>query len=43
MAFKYKEPVRSDYDTDEEYEEAIAIYESALDDYCERYIESKRG
>jgi hypothetical protein len=43
MAFRYKEPQRSDYETDEEFEEAIAIYESAMDDYCERYLERKRG
>lgn len=41
MAFKYKEPQRCDYDTEEEYEEAIEIYESALDDYCDRYEESR--
>lgn len=42
MAFRYREPLRSDYDTDEEYEAAIEAYESAMDDYCERYLEERR-
>ena len=40
---RYREPLRSDYESDEEYEEALSNYESAMDDYCERYIERKRG
>lgn len=34
MSWRYKEPQRSDFDTDEEYEEAFDAYENALDDYC---------
>ena len=43
MAFKYREPQIDDYETEEEYLDAIAAYESALDDYCDRYIEDRRG
>ena len=39
MKFRYKEPRRSDYDTEEEYLEALDLYESALDDYCDEYLE----
>lgn len=34
MKWRYKEPLPSDYETEEEYEEALAAYERALDDYC---------
>lgn len=37
--WKYREPRPEDYDTQEEYEEALAAYESALYDYCEEYLE----
>jgi hypothetical protein len=42
MAWKYREPQPSDYETDEEYEEAISAYESAMDDYCDEYLERQR-
>ena len=38
----YKEPRREDYETEAEYEEALAYYESALDDYEEDYIFRRR-
>ena len=41
MAFRYKEPLRCDFDSDEEYQEAIDLYESALDDYCDRYMDDR--
>ena len=37
--WKYREPRPEDYDTQEEYEEVLAAYESALYDYCEEYLE----
>ena len=40
--WKYREPRPEDYDTDEEYQEALAAYESALYDYCEEYLERDR-
>lgn len=43
MAWKYREPSRSDFDTEEEYESNLAAYESALDDYCDRCIEDEKG
>lgn len=39
--WKYKAPHRCDFDSEEEYEEALNYYESALDDYCERYDEDR--
>ena len=42
MRWKYREPQREDYETDEEYEEACEIYDSALDDYCDMYEERRR-
>lgn len=43
MSWKYREPQREDYDTDEEYEEAYDAYENALDDYCDWVEERRRG
>lgn len=40
-AWTHREPRRSDYRTDAEYEEALSYYESALDDYCDRYMEEQ--
>lgn len=37
--WKYREPRPEDYNTVEEYEEALDAYESALYDYCEEYLE----
>lgn len=31
------------YETYEEWEEAHESWEDAMDDYCEQYIEEKRG
>ena len=42
MSWRYREPQRADYDSDEEYEEAYAIYDSACTDYVERYRERCR-
>lgn len=39
MSWKYKAPLRMDYDSDEEYEAALEIYDTAYDDYAESYIE----
>lgn len=42
MSWKYKYPSLEDYDSEEEYEEACAAYESAEDDYAEEYLERVR-
>ena len=41
MAWKYAAPQRCDFDTDEEYEEAIAYYQDAADLYAEEYLERR--
>lgn len=33
---RYREPMRGDYDSAEEYEDDLAAYEIALDDYIEQ-------
>ena len=43
MSFRFTEPIPSDYETYEEYERAHDAWESAMDDYCEEYLERKRG
>jgi hypothetical protein len=42
MSWKYREPQRDDYDTDEDYEDAQEAYEDALDDYCNWVEELRR-
>lgn len=43
MSWRYHEPMRSDFETEEEYESAKLAYEYAEDMYAEEYIERKRG
>ena len=42
MAFRYREPLISDFETEEDYDKAFAAWESAKDDYCEAYLERER-
>lgn len=42
MSFRYTEPVPEDYDSFEDYEHDHELWESAMDDYCEEYLERKR-
>ena len=42
MSWRYREPKRSDFDTEEEYESAKYAYECAEDMYAEEYLERKR-
>lgn len=37
------EPLPSQYDSYEEWENAHRNWEEAMDDYCEEYLESRRG
>lgn len=40
MRWGYSYPSRSDFDTQEDYEFACELYESAEDDYAEAYREA---
>lgn len=42
MSWKYNEPRRENYDTEEEYERALEAYENARDLYIDAYIDSRR-
>ena len=42
MSWMYREPMRSEFDTDEEYESAKSAYECAEDMYAEEYLEMGR-
>lgn len=41
MSWKYHEPQRCDFDSDEDYEDALAAYNSCLDDYCDMCREDR--
>lgn len=43
MSWKYHTPCRCDFDTQEEYEDALMYYEDAEDMYAEEYIERIKG
>ena len=43
MSWKYTAPCRCDFDTEEEYQEALRYYEDAADLYAEEYIERTRN
>jgi hypothetical protein len=43
MSWKYRPPLRSDYDTEEEYQEALDNYYRAQDDYCDEQWERERS
>ena len=43
MSWKYSAPQRCDFDSDEEYNEAISYYEDAIDMYSEEYYERTRN
>ena len=40
--WKYHEPRPEDYETEEDYEEALAAYDRALDDYIDDYVDRRR-
>jgi len=42
MNFRHTEPIPQDFDTYEEYIEAHDLWEEAMDDYCEEYLERRR-
>lgn len=39
MSWKYREPRRSDFDSDEEYQEELDAYYAAEDDYADECME----
>ena len=41
--WKYREPQRCDFDTEEEYEEALSYYDNALDMYCDECYERTKN
>lgn len=42
MAWRYSQPQRCDFDSDEEYESGLSYYEDAQDDYAEQYFENSK-
>ena len=42
VMWHYKAPILEDFDSQEEYEDALATYESAYDDYCDMVEEAWR-
>lgn len=43
MSWKYTAPQRCDFDTEEEYQDAVSCYEDAADMYADEYMERVRG
>ena len=43
MSWRYVAPRRCDFDTEEEYQEALSYYEEAADLYAEQYYERTRN
>ena len=43
MSWRYSAPCRCDFDTNEEYQEALSYYEDAADMYAEEFMERMRG
>lgn len=41
MSWNYREPLLEDYETEEEYQEALDAYHYALDTYCDIYEEMR--
>lgn len=43
MSFGHTEPLPSDYETLEEFERDHRLWEYAMNDYCEEYLDRRRG
>ena len=43
MNWRYSAPQRSDFEADEDYQDAMSYYEDAADMYAEEYMERTRG
>lgn len=42
MSWRYSAPQRCDFDSEDEYKEAVSYYEDAADMYAEEYMENSR-
>lgn len=42
IMWRFRTPLPHEFDSEEEYEEALAAYESAYDDYCDMVEEAWR-
>lgn len=42
MSWRYKLPTKDEYETEQEYEDALESYYSAMDNYCDEYKERRR-
>ena len=40
--WKYREPHPEDYESEEDYEEALAAYDRALENYEDDYVDRRR-
>lgn len=43
MSWKYRPPFREEYDSDEEYQEALYMYEWAEGEYADEYVEERQN
>ena len=43
MSWRYSAPQRCDFDSEEDYNEAVSYYENALDMYADEYYERTRN
>ena len=43
MSWRYSAPQRCDFDSEEDYNEAMSYYDNALDMYAEEYFERTRN
>ena len=43
MSWRYSAPQRCDFDSEEDYNEAMSYYDNALDMYAEEYYERTRN
>ena len=42
MSHKFREPLPEEYDSDEDYQEALSIYEWADSEYVDDYVEMRQ-
>ena len=42
MSHKFRKPLPEEYDSDEDYQEALQMYECAESDYIDDYVEMRQ-
>ena len=42
MSFRFRKPMPEEYTSDEEYQEALSMYEWAESDYIDDYVERRQ-